>query len=285
MATCGICKGEFKVITYNHLKLHNLTTNQYADLFPGSKFSWANGLTKKDDPRLKGSSKGTNMGHPPHFTKRYLGNRFDEINKTRIESLKKTFSEPKYKEMLILATQKGHEIRRKMPHYGFSQAALESFTRKCNRKGRHPWNFGLTKETDARVANIGENNRRLNIGKAQFNPDGWGKCGIRQDLNHFFRSKWEANIARLCNYLGVTWEYEPRRFMFDHSSYLPDFYLPECHFWIEVKGRLTDNARLRLAEMSKYYPNERVWLVDKYIYALLRKSYSSLIPNWEKETH
>ena len=37
---------------------------------------------------------------------------------------------------------------------------------------------------------------------------GYGKQGIREDLNQFFRSNWEANVARTLNLEGIKWEYE-----------------------------------------------------------------------------
>jgi hypothetical protein len=36
---------------------------------------------------------------------------------------------------------------------------------------------------------------------------------------------------------GIPWEYEPQGFVIDKRPYLPDFYLPECGTWIEVKGQ------------------------------------------------
>lgn len=67
------------------------------------------------------------------------------------------------------------------------------------------------------------------------------KGGTRQDLNQYFRSAWEANIARLLNYLNIEWIYEYKRFDFNNEtefvlSYQPDFYLPKYDKWIEVKG-------------------------------------------------
>ncbi len=34
---CQICNKEFKQITYAHLKHHNITINEYKDLFPNSE--------------------------------------------------------------------------------------------------------------------------------------------------------------------------------------------------------------------------------------------------------
>ncbi|WP_280393110.1 hypothetical protein [Nocardia wallacei] len=52
-----------------------------------------------------------------------------------------------------------------------------------------------------------------------------------------FRSRLEARWAVLFDTLGIEWEYEPQGFhLSDGHTYLPDFRLPECDTWIEVKG-------------------------------------------------
>lgn len=68
--------------------------------------------------------------------------------------------------------------------------------------------------------------RLKHVGNKNFNPNGWGKSFIREDLNQHFRSTWEANFARILNYLDIDWEYEKYRIFFEDCSYLPDFYLP-----------------------------------------------------------
>jgi len=61
---------------------------------------------------------------------------------------------------------------------------------------------------------------------------------------HHFRSRLEARWAVYFDALGIEWIYEPQTFTnFDFEgtagqSYLPDFYLPECDLFVEVKGSL-----------------------------------------------
>lgn len=51
-----------------------------------------------------------------------------------------------------------------------------------------------------------------------------------------FRSRLEARWAVLMDGLGIRWEYEPEGFQLsDGTLYLPDFWLPQVHFWAEVK--------------------------------------------------
>ena len=55
-----------------------------------------------------------------------------------------------------------------------------------------------------------------------------------------FRSRLEARWAVFFDTIGARYEYEPQGFEFeDGTRYLPDFYLPDCDRWIEVKGRMT----------------------------------------------
>lgn len=99
------------------------------------------------------------------------------------------------------------------------------------------------------------------------------KKGFRKDLNKFFRSKMEANVARYYNYAGILWRYEYREFEFKGIKrgsrfYKPDFYLTILDQWSEVKGwfRRTDKTKLR--RFKKYFPREfrKLYFIipDKY---------------------
>ena len=52
-----------------------------------------------------------------------------------------------------------------------------------------------------------------------------------------FRSRKEARLAVLLDYLHIRWEYEPEGYEFDNGArYLCDFLLPDDSLWVEVKG-------------------------------------------------
>jgi hypothetical protein len=51
-----------------------------------------------------------------------------------------------------------------------------------------------------------------------------------------FRSRLEARWAVFFDHVGVRWEYEPQGFVVAGRAYLPDFLLPDCGTWVEVKG-------------------------------------------------
>lgn len=114
------------------------------------------------------------------------------------------------------------------------------------------------------------------------------KAGKREDIDHHFRSSWEANYARLLNSKGIKWEYEPKTFYFEgikrgSTSYTPDFYLPETDKWKEIKGWMTKKSKTKLKRFKKYYPEEekKLELIDKHKWKEIDKEYNNIIPNWE----
>lgn len=114
------------------------------------------------------------------------------------------------------------------------------------------------------------------------------KSGIRKDLGQYFRSSWEANIARILDYENIEWQYECNRFYFKEDidgviSYQPDFYLPQFHKWIEVKGWMDDKSKTRLSLFEKQYPEEykNLILIDRKFYESLQKEFKDIITYWE----
>lgn len=114
------------------------------------------------------------------------------------------------------------------------------------------------------------------------------KGGYRNDLQQYFRSAWEANIARILNLLNIQWCYEYKRFNFDAESsgvlsYQPDFYLPQYDKWIEVKGWMDDKSKRRLYLFEKYYPSEygNLILINEKKYNNIKLAYKEVIDTWE----
>lgn len=120
------------------------------------------------------------------------------------------------------------------------------------------------------------------------NPYSRTKSGKRADLNNtFFRSSWEANMARYYNYIGVKWQFEPKTFVFNtikrgSVSYTPDFYLPEKDRWVEVKGWMDEKSKTKLKRFEKYYPEEyaKLELITGKEYKEFEK-FGRLINGWE----
>jgi hypothetical protein len=63
-----------------------------------------------------------------------------------------------------------------------------------------------------------------------------------------FRSRTEARWAVLLHAASIPFEYEPEGFALPSGWYLPDFWLPDRGFWLEVKGFAPNSDELRKAE-------------------------------------
>lgn len=114
------------------------------------------------------------------------------------------------------------------------------------------------------------------------------KGGFREDLNQYFRSSWEANIARYFNFLSLAWEYEPRRFNFEDIesgvlSYMPDFYLPQLDIWIEVKGWMNEKSKTQLNYFEQFYPEyySKLVLIDEEKYCEIESDFKYTVSKWE----
>jgi hypoxanthine phosphoribosyltransferase len=80
----------------------------------------------------------------------------------------------------------------------------------------------------------------------------------------------EAELARILDYYGVSWEYEPRTFPILWNtegkvveSFSPDFYLPELDIYVELttlKQSLVRRKNRKLRRLRELYPDIRVKL-------------------------
>ena len=113
------------------------------------------------------------------------------------------------------------------------------------------------------------------------------------DRKFYMRSSWERNYARYLEFVKQhgdikEWDYECQTFEFTNrhgtTRYLPDFKIIRndgSHYWVEVKGYMTQKDRTKLKRMKRDHPAEVVELLDSTAYRDLAKECSRLIPEWE----
>lgn len=105
----------------------------------------------------------------------------------------------------------------------------------------------------------------------------------------YFRSKWEANYALYLDFLIdhkeiIKWEFEPDTFIFDAiklgtRSYTPDFkvFTKHGHEYHEVKGYMDSKSKTKLKRFAKYYPDEKLLLIDSSEYNLIKKEIGKML--------
>lgn len=108
-----------------------------------------------------------------------------------------------------------------------------------------------------------------------------GRGGKREDLGHYVRSNWEANVARIFKLQGREYEFEKHSFnLSDGRIYIPDFYLPKENLYVEVKGVMLEKLLSKYNLAKKEYPQENFKLISPEEYSKLREEYKDKIL-WE----
>ena len=85
-----------------------------------------------------------------------------------------------------------------------------------------------------------------------------------------FQNDVERECAKVLDYYGVRWEYEPHTFVLERDAagnvveaFAPDFFLPEQGLYIELttmKQSLVTRKNRKLRELREQYPNVNVKL-------------------------
>ena len=88
-----------------------------------------------------------------------------------------------------------------------------------------------------------------------------------------FANEAELECAKILDYYGVPWEYEPRTFVLEEDAegrtveaFTPDFYLPDQDLYLEVtvmKQSLVTRKNRKLRKLRERYPDIRIKLFYK----------------------
>ena len=110
-----------------------------------------------------------------------------------------------------------------------------------------------------------------------------GVGGYRKDLQHYVRSTFEANYARILLYENKKYDFEKHHFKCkDGSIYIPDFYIIEENTFVEIKGRLSDTKGIKKFKEISEKETKYNWLfIGPDEYEELCIQYSNKIKNWE----
>lgn len=79
---------------------------------------------------------------------------------------------------------------------------------------------------------------------------------------HRFRSRIEARWAVFFDALDIVWEYEREGYELDSGRrYLPDFWLPQQRYWIEIKGTYPPTEeRRKISAFAHEMPDDEVFM-------------------------
>jgi hypoxanthine phosphoribosyltransferase len=83
----------------------------------------------------------------------------------------------------------------------------------------------------------------------------------------------EDEFAKILDYYGLVWEYEPRTFPLEWDgdgkvteAFTPDFYLPEQELYVEIttlRPQLSTHKNRKLRRMKELYPEIQIKLLKR----------------------
>ena len=95
-------------------------------------------------------------------------------------------------------------------------------------------------------------------------------CGAGEPA---FANRAELECAKVLDYYGIPWEYEPRTFVLEEDddgrvreAFTPDFYLPEQRLYVELtvmKQSLVTRKNRKLRKLRAAYPDVKIKLFYK----------------------
>jgi hypoxanthine phosphoribosyltransferase len=98
-----------------------------------------------------------------------------------------------------------------------------------------------------------------------------------------FANQVELECARILDWYGIPWEYEPTSFVLERDdegrvtcAFTPDFFLPEQNLYVEVtvmRQSLVTRKNRKLRELRRLYPDVRVKLFYRRDIELLAQRY------------
>jgi hypoxanthine phosphoribosyltransferase len=101
----------------------------------------------------------------------------------------------------------------------------------------------------------------------------WDFQAYRGSKTPAFANQAEVACARVLDYYGIPWEYEPRTFVLEEDedgrvveAFTPDFYLSEQDLYVEVtvmKQSLVTRKNRKLRKLRERYPDVNVKLFYK----------------------
>lgn len=262
MITCRICGKNFKQITTSgHLRKHGITRKEYLDRFPGAVLISKSTRKTHREAMRKLVESGT------HFVP------FRDIEGLAQKTHNRYKEGPiEYKCIRCGKVKKTNRYFAERRKFCSNQCHSQHIKE----------NPELYKERNAAIS-------RSNVGKTK--KGGYGRCrgGFRDDLGHYVRSGWEADVCRIFLHHNIPYDYEAYTVRLkdgkDDLYWSIDFVDP-THFLsdglIEVKGwdeKSKKKKRLLKKQRPELY-NTITFIEFKQMKEFIKK-YSSVIDNWE----
>ncbi len=264
MVKCKICGKKFKQLTSSgHLRKHNMTREEYLFLFPDAKVV----------------SDATRNAHSKSMKKRVKeGNHFVPFRD--VEGLAQK----------VRDEHKEGPVEYECIRCGKKRSANRFLAEKRKFCSNNCYSRHVAENPDL----YKDRNRKIsqsNKGKPK-SAKLYSRCngGFRNDLGHYVRSGWEADVCRIFLYNNKPYDYEAYVVQLkdknDILTWVVDFVDTECFMsdgLIEVKGWWDDKSKKKLRLLKRQRPDlyNKLTIIDQISMMQFVQEYRDLIPEWE----
>jgi len=148
-----------------------------------------------------------------------------------------------------------------------SEKTIEKMSKAQEGEKNH--NFGkhwkLSKDTIEKMSKSKKGNK-YRLGIRTSTCAGYGKgCYYDSPLQGkiWLRSSYELKFAEYLDKNNIDWLYEIQTFDLGNTTYTPDFYLPTCNLFIEIKGYMLEKAQDKINKFLDIYHEETLKILYK----------------------
>jgi hypoxanthine phosphoribosyltransferase len=164
-------------------------------------------------------------------------------------------------------------------------AAPEVASRQTRRRSSRPRPAAPPATTDASQATGQRPTRQPTRARARIPVTGAPTDQVPEPFAH----NAEYELARILDFYGIDWQYEPRSFPLRWErghvteAFTPDFYLPDLNLYVELttlKSSLTAEKNRKMRLLKELYPEVNVIMLKKrdYLRLLAKYGYGPLSP-------
>lgn len=253
---CKICGNHYKRLTYHINKTHNMSKDEYLELYPDSEFL-------SESERSIMSSRMTDKNNE-NWTD-------PEYRKSRSEFAESQWMDPKYRALKIAQVKDQHKYNE-----GYKEIWRESARSRVLELWKDPdfvskiklingerlreWNIQSWKDPDYRREMINRICR---------------SAGRRVSYNGTnYRSGWEIYFVKYLESNSIRFDYEinPVEFLYDGKlhTYIPDFYLPDLNIYVEIHPECFINdymkSKIKSVERLVLLTENELFVTDFSIY-------------------
>lgn len=102
---------------------------------------------------------------------------------------------------------------------------------------------------------------------------------FKEDLGGAFRTSWEADFARILNYLDISWSYRQKHFEIAEGMYTPSFLLNN-NILVDL-NEYWNSDKTKVKSFRERYKDYKLYTIDSDMMVTLKKMFCEKVNKWE----